>query len=210
MDTAFEFTRNFLGNLVQFKKICRLSDEIFYDNITRSLANIDYMSKTMDTFKNFYKINKNVQSFDILSAIKDVIAVLFPNDANTIVKITIARNTDTMCENHLNEFKQIIACLIQNSKQALQNKKRGRIVIHVTQTKTHFVLRIMDNGCVVDKSSKDSIFAPFSSTKGSSGLGLYISKLIANKKCGGDLNIQKYAHPTIFALNIVRKVSNDK
>ncbi len=38
----------------------KLSDEIFYDNITRSLQNIYYMSKTMDMFKNFYKIEKNV------------------------------------------------------------------------------------------------------------------------------------------------------
>ena len=38
----------FLGNLVQFKRLGRLSDEIFYDNIDRSLKNIDYMTITMN------------------------------------------------------------------------------------------------------------------------------------------------------------------
>ena len=202
----------FLGNLVQFKKTGKLSDEIFYDNINRSLANIDYMSKTMDTFKNFYKIESRVQNFNIYDAIRDTICVLFPSKRAVDIKVSAARGVNPMCENYANEFKQIIACLIQNSKQALQNaknQKRGRIVVNIKRDAERFIIRVIDNadGIAVQE---DKIFTPFCSTKGSSGLGLYVSKLIANKKCGGDLSVVNFKNPTIFMLKIAVKVENDK
>ncbi|OCR94338.1 sensor histidine kinase [Campylobacter fetus] len=203
----------FLGNLMQFKKMNKLSDEIFYDNITRSLQNIDYMSKTMDMFKNFYKIEKNVQEFNILKAINDTICVLFPVKSTIDIKVTVAKGVIPMCKNYINEFKQITACLIQNSKQILQNsknKKRTRIVVNIKQTQTHFIIRVIDNGDGIAQNFKDNVFTPFMSTKGSSGLGLYISKLIANKKCGGDLYVSRYKNPTIFTLTILKKVRDDR
>ncbi|MFW5614112.1 MAG: histidine kinase, partial [Campylobacter hyointestinalis] len=133
----------FLGNLMQFKKMNKLSDEIFYDNIARSLQNIDYMSKTMDMFKNFYKIEKDVQEFNIQKAINDTICVLFPVKSTIDIKVTVAKGVIPMCKNYINEFKQITACLIQNSKQILQNsknKKRTRIVVNIKQTQTHFII----------------------------------------------------------------------
>lgn len=202
----------FLGNLVQFKKTGKLSDEIFYDNINRSLANIDYMSKTMDTFKNFYKIESRVQNFNICDAIRDTICVLFPSKRTVDIKVSVARGVSPLCENYANEFKQIIACLIQNSKQALQNaknQKRGRIVVNIKRDATHFLIRVIDNADGIDV-QRDKIFTPFCSTKGSSGLGLYVSKLIANKKCGGDLSVVNFKNPTIFMLKIAVKVENDK
>lgn len=116
----------FLGNLMQFKKMNKLSDEIFYDNIARSLQNIDYMSKTMNMFKNFYKIEKDVQEFNIQKAINDTICVLFPVKSTIDIKVTVAKGVIPMCKNYINEFKQITACLIQNSKQILQNSKNKK------------------------------------------------------------------------------------
>ncbi|WP_258058444.1 ATP-binding protein [Campylobacter hyointestinalis] len=191
----------------------KLSDEIFYDNIARSLQNIDYMSKTMNMFKNFYKIEKDVQEFNIQKAINDTICVLFPVKSTIDIKVTVAKGVIPMCKNYINEFKQITACLIQNSKQILQNsknKKRTRIVVNIKQTQTHFIIRVIDNGDGIAQNFKDNVFTPFMSTKGSSGLGLYISKLIANKKCGGDLYVSRYKNPTIFTLTILKKVRDDR
>ncbi|MDO5045393.1 sensor histidine kinase [Campylobacter sp.] len=199
----------FLGNLVQFKKLNKLSDEIFYDNIQRSLANIDYMVNTMDIFKNFYKLETKAQIFDVKKAIEDTIFILFAQKSKINIKITIKSGVNLTCENYQNEFKQIIACLIQNSKQALlesKNKRRARIVIAIKESANQFEIRVIDNAEGILKQQKDKIFAPFSSTKNSSGLGLYISKLIANRKCQGDLYLLKDKNPTIFMLKIAKKV----
>lgn len=199
----------FLGNLVQFKKLGKMSDEIFYDNIQRSLQNIDYMASTMNTFKNFYKLETKTQIFDVKQAVLDTIFILFSKSSSINIKVIVKKGGEYTCQNYINEFKQIIACLIQNSKQALQeskNKKRARIVVSIKQSNTHFEIRIIDNGAGIDGKYQDKIFTPFSSTKGSSGLGLYISKLIACKKLGGDLELIRHKNPTIFMLKISKKV----
>lgn len=203
----------FLGNLIQFKKHGKLSEEIFYDNIHRSLGIIDYMAKTMDIFKNFYRLETKPQVFDIKEAINDTIFILFAQKNKLDIKVIVKQGVNTECKNYINEFKQIIACLIQNSKQALQdskNNKHAKIVISINQNDKHFEIRIIDNGNGIKKSLKDKIFTPFVSTKAGSGLGLHISKLIAMQKCKGDLSIVNLKNPTIFILKIAKKVENDR
>lgn len=202
----------FLGNLVQLKKIGRLSDEIFYENIKRSFKNIDYMSKTMDLFKNFYKNQGKIERFDIVKAVNETICILFPTKQIDI-KVTLSKTgADFICENYINEFKQIIACLIQNSKQILENdiKKSKKTIININKNSSHFIIRVIDNGAGIKENFLKNIFTPFKSTKGSSGLGLYISRLIARKKCGGDLFVSRAKNPTIFTLIISKRLKNDR
>lgn len=203
----------FLGNLIQLKKLNKLSDEIFYDNITRSLQNIDYMSNAMNLFKNFYKTQGEIEKFDIIKAINDTICVLFPTKSISI-KITLSKPKNShICKNYINEFKQIIACLIQNSKQILQTDQNivsKKIIININQNSQFFIIRIIDNGSGIKQEFLKYIFTPFKSTKGSSGLGLYISKLIANKKCKGDLFVSRAKNPTIFTLLISKRIKNDR
>ncbi|MBR8463575.1 sensor histidine kinase [Campylobacter sp. faydin G-24] len=195
----------FLGNLVQFKKLGKLSDDIFYENTKRSLENIDYMANTMSIFKNFYRLQTTTQKFDIKQAILDTIFILFTHHSNVNIKVTLKSKTDTNCINYINEFKQIIACLVQNSKEALKDKKCAKIVINITKEQNKFIIRVIDNADGIKTENIGKIFTPFSSTKNSSGLGLYISKLIANKKLKGDLVLQKSKNPTIFTLTIAKE-----
>ncbi|MGP1486062.1 MAG: sensor histidine kinase [Campylobacter sp.] len=200
----------FLGNLVQFKKLGRMSDEIFFDNIDRSLKNIDYMMHTMTTFKNFYKLQEETQIFNVKQAIEDTIFILFSQHSKLNIKVVCKKNTNLVCKNYVNEFQQIIACLIQNSKQALNEYadiKRPKIVISIKSVKNFYEITVIDNGKGIANYFKNDIFKPFVSTKKSSGLGLYISKLIAIKKCGGDLNLLKAQKPTIFGLKIAKEIN---
>ncbi|WP_169764021.1 sensor histidine kinase [Campylobacter mucosalis] len=200
----------FLGNLVQFKKLGRLSDDVFYDNIDRSLKNIDYMTNTMNMFKNFYKVEEKPQNFSVYTAINDTIFILFPQHSKINIKVVVKKGLICDCNNYINEFKQIIACLIQNSKQALsenQNTKRAKIVVSIKDDKSFFQMHIVDNAGGIKSGFEDKIFKPFLSTKNSSGLGLYVSKLIAQKKCGGDLKLVKNAKPTIFSLTILKDIN---
>lgn len=200
----------FLGNLVQFKRLGRLSDEIFYDNIDRSLKNIDYMTNTMIMFKNFYKIEEEAQEFNIKEAIDETIFILFSQHSKVQIKVLCKNSENLKCKNHLNEFKQIITCLIQNSKQALNERKElkyPKIVIPIKESGNFYEIRVIDNANGIDENLREEIFKPFKSTKNSSGLGLYISRLIAVKKCGGELNLSRIRKPTIFTLKIAKEIS---
>ncbi|PSM51790.1 Cache sensor-containing two-component system histidine kinase [Campylobacter blaseri] len=200
----------FLGNLMQFKKMRKLNDEIFYDNLNRSLKNIDYMSKTMHMFKNFYRFEDKKQIFDVKKAIEDTIFILFSQNSKINIKVTFDKNIKLKCNNYLNDFTQIIACLIQNSKQALEQVQFPKIVISIKAENGFFLISVIDNGIGLKSETLEQIFTPFFSTKKSSGLGLYISKLMAHKKCGGDLKVLKPKNPTVFLLKISDGFKDDK
>lgn len=194
----------FLGNLVQFKKLGRLSDEIFYENTKRSLENIDYMANVMQMFKEFYKSKNEPEIFNVKQAILDTIFILFAKNYDLKIKICLKKDTQINCLNYINEFKQIIACLISNSKDALREKKHAIIVININERDEKMIIDVIDNGSGIKDKTK--IFKPFFSAKNSSGLGLYISKLIANKKLNGDLRLKNSQNPTIFTLEFLKDV----
>lgn len=199
----------FLGNLVQFKKIGKLTDEIFYDNMDKSIKNIEYMTQTMKTFKNFYKVEEKPQIFDVKQAILDTIFILFSEHSKVKIKVISKKQAQLTCKNYINDFKQIITCLIQNSKQVFSKEiyiKYPKIIILIDSDDKFINVKVIDNATGIKKGFEDKIFKPFLSTKNSSGLGLYISKLIVSKKCGGELMLIKNKKPTIFLLKIAKEV----
>ncbi len=78
---------------------------------------------------------------------------------------------------NVQKLEQVIVNLLTNAMQSLPDKKRA---IHIfTGTEGDRVyLEIRDEGIGIPKKLMPHIFEPFFSTKGSSGLGLYLSKSI--------------------------------
>ena len=82
------------------------------------------------------------------------------------IKVVCKNGQTLKCKNHLNEFKQIITCLIQNSKQALnecKNLKNPRIVICVKDSGNFYEIRVIDNANGIEDELREEIFKPFKS-----------------------------------------------
>jgi len=76
-------------------------------------------------------------------------------------------------------LKFILINLIKNAIEALP-EKYGKLKIEISEDAAHLIIKIMDNGCGIDKNAADKIFEPFFTTKeNGSGLGLAISKKLA-------------------------------
>lgn len=87
------------------------------------------------------------------------------------------------------QITQVIDNLLENSINALDEKEKGVIKIHlkkISPTPMHnfLILRFFDNGCGISKENLHKIFVPFFTTKSSgSGLGLSIvEKIITNHR----------------------------
>lgn len=205
----------FLGNLVQFKQMNKLSDEIFTQNLNRCFDNISFLSRTIDTFRYFYEPRSNIEEFDLIKTINDTIFITFSNPQfyNIDIKIKFNKTKNHTCKNYINEFQQIIACLLSNSKDALKQsevtQKKIRIFIKTNDDKISVF--VCDNGIGVENEFISKLFLPFTSTKNQKGggNGLYISKLIAKNKLAGDLSLRKSKSPTIFELKFKQRLSSD-
>jgi two-component system NtrC family sensor kinase len=205
-----------LGNLLQFKEIGCLEDAILKENLEHALSNTRYLSSTIDTFRDFYRPDKKIQSFDIIEAISHTIFILEPYFKNTGIKIDIVEDKMKYnCYNYKNEFQQVIASLMINSKDALRGQtphKHKYIKIHIEESDGNYQIKIEDNGSGIDLSIKEALFNSFETTKGAKGTGngLYLSKLIARKKLFGDLVLLSSSSPTVFLLSMSKKLKDEK
>lgn len=193
-----------LGNLKHFKKLNKLDDEIFDENIKLSLASIDFLSDTIYAFKNFYKNHSKAENFDLKKAVDEVqfIANSYINNANIKI-IQEIKTSNLECYNFKNYIQQIIIILLFNSRDAIKEAKiLTNIQINIEDDENNFKIYIQDYGCGIKKEIKDKIFKSFFTTKADKGTGngLFISKLIAKEKIKGDIMLINLKNPTKFLL----------
>jgi signal transduction histidine kinase len=99
----------------------------------------------------------------------------------------------------------VILNLLDNAKDILVERrvKEPKIVIEIEINKNNTIINIKDNGGGIDEEYIDKIFDIYFSTKldkGGSGLGLYISKLIIEKKGMGRLKVSNGKEGAIFSI----------
>ncbi len=99
--------------------------------------------------------------------------------------------------------EQILINLIKNSFEALKDTSKPLINISSWKDNTNVYINIIDNGKGIPRSIQDKIFVPFYTTyKQGTGIGLSLSRQLANVQ-GGTLVLTKSTeHETIFTLKI--------
>jgi signal transduction histidine kinase len=160
-----------------------LSSEYIEQKILQSEQIIEYMSNTIDDFRNFYSINKNKEKFSLLEACEETInilkSILKYHDINYVMKI----DKEIYIDGYKSEFEQALLNIISNSKDILvQNSVLdANIKIYSKIEYDSVVLVIEDNGGGIKTEPIDKIFEPYFTTKHQSkgtGIGLYMTKMI--------------------------------
>lgn len=166
-------------------------DERFVEDfVAEQTQTIAFMSKTIDDFRNFFRINKLKDNFDVKQAIEETISIQSSGLKNN--NITYSFRADEMTlYGFKNEFQQVILNLIANSKDAIVEKEieDGHIDMELKEG----VFRLRDNAGGIDEEIISRIFEPYFTTKEEgkgTGLGLYISKMIIENNMGGKLDVR--------------------
>jgi len=172
-------------------------------------TNINYMSSTIDDFRNFLNPDRNLSYFNPTNTIEDVLQILNAQLSNNTIKITI--NTLKRIELYgiENEFKQVVFILFNNAKDAIksaiQDKKisQGDITVTLTSNDTYNTISFCDNGGGIKEEIIDSIFNPYFSTKfvsSGTGIGLYIAKNIIESRMKGQLRVKNTTQGCCFTI----------
>lgn len=175
------------------------SEEFLHDSVIKSMVQIEYMSKTIDDFRNFYKPKKEQEEFDVLDSFARVKALIKAQLDHNEIEVHI----DKRCENsrvvgHKNEFEQSILNLLTNSKDAILEKRAehpkdhftGAIQVIVDRVDNGLYIEIGDNGSGIAKEARERLFEPYFTTKEGSkgtGIGLYMSKMMIENGMGGTI-----------------------
>jgi len=154
---------------------------------------VQFLSTTIDDFRNFFKPEKEKELVKINSLIDKVlqIAIITINDKN--IKINIDYQNNDKIFIYKNRTMQVILNILQNSEDNFleKNTKNPQINIVAKKENNECIIQISDNGGGIPDDILPKIFEPYFSTKlkkNGTGLGLYMSKIIIEEHNNGKLD----------------------
>ncbi|MBV6340192.1 sensor histidine kinase [Candidatus Magnetobacterium casense] len=192
-----------------------LNSEYIDNMIATSNEQVDFMAKTIDDFRNFFRPSKEKIAFNVVNSLKEVLSMfkdVFNKDSVTI-GIFYDNGSELKCIGYPNEFKQVILNIINNSKDAIVVKRgkdpkaffEGKIRITVHKEDHAVVVRVSDNGGGIPELIIERIFEPYFTTKPSdigTGIGLYMSKTIIETNMAGSLTVRNIEEGAEFKIII--------
>ncbi len=175
------------------------------EKIEESYIQLDFMSKTIDNFMDFYKLNKKTELFYISNAVKKALDIMEPIFENHKIKFDFTVIKDKQINSFENEYSQVILNLLTNAKDAIISKKienpKIKIIIDVENNSS--ITKISDNAKGIDKKNIEKIFEPYFTTKqAGSGIGLYMSKMIVETHFKGKINVSNLKEGALFSIVI--------
>lgn len=190
-----------LETKILFKKT---TDEFLVSCVDDATETIQFMSSSMEDFKNFYTPSKDKKSFYISTACKAAISLMQASLDSTGVKLDFIIKDDIKIHGYKREYSQVVLNIILNAKDALvsNNVKEKKITLSIEMKDKFSLLRITDNAGGINEEIIDLIFDPYFSTKKmqGTGLGLYMSKMIIEKSMQGKLSVKNDSFGAVFEI----------
>ena len=173
------------------------------EKIEESNAQLDFMSKTIDNFRDFYKINKKKELFYISDAVKKALDIMEPIFKNNKIEFEFNLIKDKQVDGYENEYSQVILNILTNAKDVLLSRQiqNPKIVISINQKHNSTITTILDNGGGIENKYINQIFDPYFTTKEKgSGIGLYMSEMIIKNHFKGKITACNKANGSLFSI----------
>ncbi len=192
---------NFLSfALMHIKKRSQKDDKII-QTIKEANNQLQYMSKTIDNFRNFYNPSKEKTHFDVKETCQEAINIASPSLDVSNIKLTLQSEENFTIFGNQNEFLQVIVNIIHNARDTQIERKIKEPKIEIVIKQKSIIIR--DNaGGILPKNIK-KVFEPYFSTKSDrDGIGLYIAKTIIEKEMKCRLSVENIENGVEFKITI--------
>ncbi len=187
-----------LNNLALFNqdnyikmKLGRLDEESFDYSHAMIDKNLQFMSKTIDDFRNFFRPDQSKELTTIEEVLESTLAMIGTSLKNNTIEIIRQSSSETPLLIHKNSLIHVLLNILSNAKDAFDNNNTPQavVMISVDETETEIKLNICDNAGGISEAILDQLAQPYFTTKGvaGTGLGLYISRTIIEKYFSGTL-----------------------
>ena len=152
--------------------------------------NAQYLSRTIDDFKNFIKGDRTKKIFNLNNNIESFLHLVDSSIKNNQIKIILDLQEDIQIDGYENELIQCLINIFNNAKDALKEKNIGERLIfistYINEDKT--IIKIKDNAGGIQPEVLPHVFEAYFTTKHKSqgtGLGLNMTyNLIVNGMSG--------------------------
>lgn len=178
------------------KDLKMLNDETFEYYYNMMLSNTDFLSETINTFRSFFKNDLEKKPFNMVKSMEDTLMIISSTfKDNNIQMVTDFNQRELMVLGSSTELSQVFINILNNAKDVMLDKKdqERKVFIRSTQIEDENIIFIIDNGGGIPEEIIQKVFDPYFTTKHQSqgtGIGLYMSKEIVERKFDGLLSVQ--------------------
>ncbi len=187
-------------------------DEIDIAELAKKVNDsIQFLSETIEDFRRFVDKSSDLpQTFNVKKAIEATISLINETLVKSEIEIKLDCPNDIKYKGFENDFKHVIMNLINNARDAMEerNIENGRISIRVYHEKDELVIAVQDNAGGIPKPILKNIFEPYFTTKHKTkgtGLGLYMSKNMVERVNGSIEAISILNKKTTFIIRLPDK-----
>lgn len=174
-------------------------------------AQIEYMSHTIDDFRNFYQPSKDRAEFDVLAALEGASQIVRHQFSHNHISLHV-KGKDCKILGYENEFKQVVLNILSNAKDAILLKSettslKGEIILTCKPYKSEVIVTICNNGGNINEEVMERIFEPYFTTKfetQGTGIGLYMCKTIIETNMQGRIEAKNTHDGVCFILRLPR------
>jgi len=189
---------NFM-NLREVDKRNLLDSLYLNKKLDKADAQLAFMSQTIDNFRDFYLPNKEKELFSLHQASLETLEIMAYQFKQNKIEVIFEVKEDILLESYKNEYKQVLLNLLTNAKDILLQREVLSPKITITINKNY--ISILDNAGGVPKEILPRIYEPYFTTKkGNSGIGLYMSKMIVEKDMEGKLTVENFLDGALFKI----------
>ena len=179
-----------LANLVDSSRFGELDANALEGAMSDANRLIQQMSGTINDFRNFVEPTKERRAFAAVDQVREAIDLVEASFLHAGITIEVEAVDDVTLFGFANEYSQVLLNVLANARQAIEERdgEHGRIVVRVSRRDGLGCVTVRDNGGGIPGDVLDRMFEPYFSTKPSgTGIGLYMSRQIAEQSLGGRL-----------------------
>ncbi|HIP12576.1 MAG TPA: GHKL domain-containing protein, partial [Arcobacter sp.] len=168
-----------------------LNDEKLNKSMDDINNSAQFLSKTIEDFRNFFDENKIYSEFEVKDILDKTLQILSGNFRNKAIEIKL--EIDELKVFGLDsELMQVLINILNNARDIFEEKELNDKLILIKSYKdgNDIVISIHDNAGGIPENIIEKIFEPYFTTKHQSqgtGIGLYMSYDIITKNMSGKL-----------------------
>ena len=177
----------------------------------------EHLSTTITDFRNFFKPDKEKSLTSLNTIVEDSLGIIGTSLKSQGVVVETVLDSKEEIYSYPNELKQVVLNIIKNAQDVFIEKAQEEspskkisqpsVVIKAQTADTEVHLTIQDNAGGIHEDNIECVFDPYFTTKGKSdgtGLGLYMSKMIVEDHCEGNLSVENRDDGACFAIRLPR------
>ena len=202
---------NTLIATLKIKKQLNMIDDKTIDTSYDKIENtVNYLSETIDDFRNFFKQNKQIQTLTVNNIIDKSEDLLLGDIGINNIKYLKEVNPDLEISTYTNELIQTIINILKNSIDAFVEdpKEIQKISVKAYEKDEYIIIEIEDNAGGITEDVMVKVYEPYFSTKSKNGtgLGLYICKTIIEDHLKGTITMQSNNNKTKTIIELQKNI----